>query len=97
MLKAGIVPQDVTLPPNDPIAKRRWDALTPEQKKIQARAMATFEAGTQSSIDGLDDHPVVYVAYAWVSVVPSTQHHPEWASPGDGYNDWQISLAKALR
>jgi len=37
------------------------------------------------------------VAYAWVSVVPSTQHHPEWASPGDGNNDWQISLAKALR
>ena len=44
MQQAGVVPADVTLPPANPIAKRRWDALTPEQKKVQARVMATFAA-----------------------------------------------------
>ena len=44
MQKAGVVPADVTLPPANPIAKRRWNALTPEQQKIQARLMATFAA-----------------------------------------------------
>ena len=44
MQKAGVAPADVTLPAANPIAKRRWDALTPDQQKTQARLMATFAA-----------------------------------------------------
>jgi arylsulfatase len=44
MQKTGVAPADVTLPAANLIAKRRWDALTPEQQKTQARLMATFAA-----------------------------------------------------
>ena len=44
MQKAGVAPADATLPAANLIAKHRWDALTPEQQKTQARLMATFAA-----------------------------------------------------
>ena len=44
MQKAGVAPADATLPAANLIAKHRWDALTTEQQKAQARLMATFAA-----------------------------------------------------
>jgi len=44
MQRAGVVPAEVGLPPDNPIVRKRWDSLTPEQQRTQARVMATFAA-----------------------------------------------------
>lgn len=44
MQQAGVIPNDVSLPPANPLVRKSWDALTPEQQRTQARVMATFAA-----------------------------------------------------
>ncbi len=44
MQAAGVIPADVSLPPANPLVRKRWESLSPEQKRVQARVMATFAA-----------------------------------------------------
>ena len=44
MQNAGVIPADVGLPPVNPIVRKRWDSLSANEKRVQARVMATFAA-----------------------------------------------------
>jgi len=56
--EAGIIPRDSKLPPrNDAI--KPWEALSPEQKKIESRKMELYAA----MVDNLDDHVGRLVSY----------------------------------